>query len=372
MIWSKEDFETIIKQKGKVLYLIGRPGIGKSAVIKKITKQNEWQFFDIRLSQIDSSEVLGIPRFAVDDTGVEYMKYALPDWAYLANQQPSLIFFDEINRARLDVRNAALQILLDRQIGHKFQFNDNVYFACAGNLGEEDNCDVDDLDSALQDRLATVKFEPTVNQWISDFAEKNINSYIINFLKNKSDHYYKYDEESPNFATPRSWTHLSNLIGKDNTNIDSISQIVSKYGILYIGKSTSIFLNYLEDINVLRLKDILNRYDQVEDKLKKLPRDRISEFMQELQKFDLTKLTKKQYDNLISFINIVHADERVGFFSSLMDNNLYYTYDTEKKDIVSYNGEYKWNYLKDIIQKFSEEFFKIYSDEEEKNEEKNT
>jgi MoxR-like ATPase len=174
--------------KSGVVYLEGRPGEGKSSIIRSIAQKTNRKFFDIRLSQMDETDI-GL--FPFVDTNEKCLNYVVPRWAVEANKQPSIILFDELNRAQLPIRNAALQILLDRKIGWDFLFNDDVLFFAAGNVGESDGCDVEEFDAALWGRLIHVKHSLTIDEWIDGFAKENVWEVVVSYLKAFPQELYK-------------------------------------------------------------------------------------------------------------------------------------------------------------------------------------
>ena len=146
-----------------------------------------------------------------------------------SNLKPTLIHFEELNRASQHVRNAALQILLEREIGTEFKFNENVLMMCSGNLGEEDNTDVEELDSALNNRLIHVNHKLSVEEWIDGFARENVHPTIVDYIETHPEQIYKTSENTDAYATPRSWTFLSDFIvenfGKDSKPSDFLPTV---------------------------------------------------------------------------------------------------------------------------------------------------
>ena len=129
----------IMYAKSGVLFLTAEPGVAKSAIMRTIAKKLGFQYFDVRLSMVDEIDVGLFPYrkemeidLESDDKEmvkkiISVMSYAIPEWAWESNQKPTIIHFEELNRAPLAVRNAALQILLERSIGTSFKFNNNVF-----------------------------------------------------------------------------------------------------------------------------------------------------------------------------------------------------------------------------------------------------
>lgn len=315
--------KSIVMARTKVLFLKGEPGIGKSAIAKKIAKEENLLFIDIRLAQIDSTEILGLPRVK-EINGIEVMSYAIPEWAYFANSakekgyKGSLILFDEYNRAQIEVRNACMQILLDHSIGYNFKFNDDVYLMAAGNLGEEDGTEVEEIESAQKDRMATMKYEALIDDWIEEYANDNVNSFIISFLKNYPDYLCRRAEKDENFATPRSWSFLSDHIGKNEKDTNKIIKTCLYVGEYYIGSSFTRFLRYLEEVIAISIKDVLERFDQVKNVLKTLDRSRTDELIKNLEEYKFDLIKKDELENVIKFLKIIDDDERIGYFKHIV------------------------------------------------------
>jgi hypothetical protein len=238
------------------------------------------------------------------------------------------------------VRNAALSILLEHRIG-TFRFNQNVYFATAGNIGDEDGCEVEDFDAALRDRLVPVRYELTFDEWNRNFADQNVNPNIISFLKSNPSYFYKVNPEDFRGATPRSWTFFSNFVGKD-AKPNEILNDIDEYGSFYVGTAVTRFKKYLEDLKVVTINDILNRFDEVEEYVKTAKRDKISEWLTELKEKDIQKLKKVQVENILKFINHIDDDEVVSFFKMLaskvtkeLEGNILYLFKAKKEFLSS-------------------------------------
>ena len=316
-------FERIIKTQSGVLFVKGKPGIGKTALFKAVAEKNNWNFIDCRLAQLDETDIIGTPE-KIEYGDYRVTQFAHPKWLVQANERPTLILFDELNRASLSVRNAALQILNERQIGD-LKLNDNVFMVATGNLGEEDGCEVEELDNALNNRLVHWNFELTFSEWKSAFADAHVNSTILGFLENNGEYFYRNPNDGEAaYPTPRSWTFLSDLIGKD-TGPSEFLNILKSCGHAYIGGALTKFLRYCEDTMAISVKDIIERYPQIKKDVEKLNRDRKSELLSGLKKVDLVKFSKQKngankLKNVSDFLNLIDEDERVGFLNDILEN----------------------------------------------------
>jgi MoxR-like ATPase len=320
-----EKYYQMAKSNSGVLFIQGRPAEAKSAIVKKIAELKGLKFFDLRLSQMDETDIGLFPTVNKEEKCIDHLP---PRWAIEANKQPSLIFFDELNRAKLDVRNAALQLLLDRQIGYNFEFNDNVIMMSAGNFGEEDGTEVEEMDTALWNRLIAVKHELSIKEWVDQYAKENVWDFIVKFVESNPSEFYKTPSENCKaYATPRSWTFLSDFVksvfgGFENVELKNAISLLKDTAYSYVGNSSTKFLRYLEDMYALNITDILDRYEQVEDEVKKMNRTRVAELMKEVESLKLDKLKTKQIDNLIKFLGIIDADELAGLIFYIIDEDM--------------------------------------------------
>lgn len=203
---------SVIRSQYGVLFLQSKPGVGKSAISKSIANKMGLQYIDIRLSMADETD-MQFPNLTYNtELGSHVIEHAIPEWAVLANEKPTLIHFEELNRAPLAVRNAALQILLERAIGPKFKFNENVFMMSSGNLGEDDSTDVEEFDSALNNRLIHIAHDLTIREW-AEWGKDTIHPDILSFIQFYEPNFYVAPNDNSNaYATARSWQMLSEYI----------------------------------------------------------------------------------------------------------------------------------------------------------------
>ncbi len=115
--------------RSAVPFIKGKAGEGKSAIIESIARKLDFNFIDLRLSNMDELSVGLYPTLDKDNktNGYHTFDFAGPKWAVLANARPTIINFEELNRCRQSVMDATLGILNERRIGSQFKFNDTVY-----------------------------------------------------------------------------------------------------------------------------------------------------------------------------------------------------------------------------------------------------
>ena len=321
---KERKYFSVMWAKYGVLFISSKPGVAKSAIGKSIADKMGFAYLDMRLSMSDESDFKYpyLEDLMSDGKLIKVSGYAVPRWAYEANQRPTLIHFEELNRAPQFVRNAALQILLEREIG-EFKFNSNVIMMASGNLGDEDGPDVEEFDSALNNRLIHINHTLAVDEWIGDFATDNCHKLITSFIKAHPEQMYKTSDNSKAYATPRSWTMLSEFIvcnyGMDASPRDFLP-LLKEVASGYLGNSAMKFVQYCEDMLNISIQDVLNNFDGIKKDLEKYNRDKNSELIQSLKEIDITKLTEKQLANAVKFLKNVGDDEKTAYLLYILDN----------------------------------------------------
>jgi hypothetical protein len=324
---KERKYFAVMWAKYGVLNITSKPGVAKSAIGKSIAEKMGFRYMDIRLSMVDETDVglyPSINEVEVDGKMVKCLDFVVPRWAVESNKQPTIIHFEELNRASQQVRNAALQILLERQIGTDFKFNENVLMMSSGNLGDEDGTDVEEFDSALNNRLVHINHTLGVKEWINDFAMENCHKLIVSFINAHPEQMYKNATDNVKaYATPRSWTMLSEFIvanyGQDASPREFLP-LLKEVASGYIGNSAVKFIQYCEDMLNISIQDVINNYDGIKKDLEKYNRDKNSELIQSLKEIDITKLNKKQLDNVVKFLNNVGDDEKTAYLLYILDN----------------------------------------------------
>lgn len=323
---KERKYFSVMWAKYGVLNITSKPGVAKSAIGRSIAEKMGFRYMDIRLSMVDETDVGLYPNVSeveVDGKTIKCLDFVVPRWAIEANKQPTIIHFEELNRASQQVRNAALQILLERQIGTEFNFNDNVLMMSSGNLGDEDGTDVEEFDSALNNRLVHINHVLGVDEWIENFAQDNVHRLIVSYIKAHPEQMYKTSDNVKAYASPRSWTMLSEFIvtnfGEDASPREFLP-LLKEVATGYIGNSSMKFVQYCEDMLNISIDDVLNNYDKIKKDLAKYNRDKNSELIQSLKEIEITKLTEKQLKNVVKFLENVGDDEKTAYLLYILDN----------------------------------------------------
>jgi hypothetical protein len=323
---KEKEYLAIMWPKYGVLNITSKPGVAKSAIGLSIANKLGMRYIDIRLSMVDETDVglyPAVSEIVVDGKSIKCLDFVVPRWAIEANRQPTIIHFEELNRASQQVRNAALQILLERCIGMDFNFNDNVLMMSSGNLGDEDGTDVEEFDAALNNRLIHIDHVLGVDEWLENFAIDKCHSLVVGYIKAHPEQIYKTSENSKGYATPRSWTMLSHFITRNfgkNASPRDFLPLLKKVSHGYIGNSAMKFVQYCEDMLNISIQDVINNYDGIKKDLEKYNRDKNSELIQSLKEIDISTLNEKQLVNITKFLDRVGDDEKTAYLLWILDN----------------------------------------------------
>lgn len=326
--------------KSGVLYIQSKPGIAKSAISRSIATKMGYRYMDLRLSMVDETDVGLYP--SVDQVeGVKCLDFVVPRWAVEANKQPTIIHFEELNRASLQVRNAALQILLERQIGINFRFNDNVLMMSSGNIGDEDGTDVEEFDNALNNRLVHFKHTLGAQEWIDGFAKDNVHPVVTSYIKAYPERLYQDPTDNTKaYATPRSWTFLSDFIVRNfgtEASPKAFLPALQEIAHGYVGNGAQRFLQYCQEMVNITIRDIIDRYEEVKADLTKYNRDKNTELIESLKTVSIAKLNKKQQANVTAFLKTVSDDELTAYLLYILDSPI------EVLEIKDFLKEFKDN-----------------------------
>ena len=219
--------------KKRPIFLWGPPGIGKSDIVQQITDSlPNSHLIDIRLSLWEPTDIKGIPYFDSNSgTMVWGAPSELPDAEMAAQYDNIVLFLDEMNSAAPAVQAAAYQLILNRRVG-QYNLPDNVLIVAAGNR-EADKGVTYRMPAPLANRFVHLELAVNFDDWFQWAVTNNINTDVVGFLTFSKKDLYDFDPKSPSrsFATPRSWSFVSELLDDnldENTTTDLVSGAVGE------------------------------------------------------------------------------------------------------------------------------------------------
>ena len=219
-------------KKKRPLFIWGPPGIGKSDIVHQIGEQMEAKVIDIRLSLWEPTDIKGIPYFDPNQNKMVWgAPSELPDAEMASQHKYIILFLDEMNSAAPAVQAAAYQLILNRKVG-QYTLPDNVLIVAAGNR-EADKGVTYRMPAPLANRFVHLEMAVNFDDWFQWATENRIHKDVVGFLQFSKKDLYDFDPKSPSrsFATPRSWSFVSELLEDDlseNTMTDLVSGAVGE------------------------------------------------------------------------------------------------------------------------------------------------
>jgi hypothetical protein len=211
-------------QKRRPIFLWGPPGIGKSELVAQIGADANREVVDIRLALWEPTDIKGIPFF---DSVNTKMAWAPPIELPSDPESTAIIFIDELNSAPPAVQAAAYQLILNRAVG-TYKLPTGVDIVAAGNR-EGDRGVTYRMPAPLANRFLHLEMKVDFDDW-QDWATTNkIHPEVVGYVGFAKQDLYDFDPKgsSKSFATPRSWSFVSDLLTDDDTDEDTLTTLVS-------------------------------------------------------------------------------------------------------------------------------------------------
>jgi len=219
-------------QVKRPLFLWGPPGIGKSELVEGITNDLNGLMIDLRLGQMEPTDIRGIPFYNKDIGKMDWAPpVELPDEETAAQYPIVVLFLDELNSAAPSVQSAAYQLILNRRIG-KYKLPDNVVMVAAGNR-ESDKGVTYRMPTPLANRFIHQEMKVDFPSWLEWAVNNRVHKDVVGYLSFAKQDLYDFDAKSASraFATPRSWTFVSQLLddaSDDDTTMNLIAGTVGE------------------------------------------------------------------------------------------------------------------------------------------------
>ncbi len=211
-------------QTRRPVFLWGPPGIGKSDIVKQIGEDAGREVIDVRLALWEPTDIKGIPYYNADKGA---MVWAPPAELPTDPESTAVIFLDELNSAPPAVQAAAYQLILNRKVG-TYTLPKGVDIVAAGNR-EGDRGVTYRMPAPLANRF--IHLEAKVD--FDDFQEwavmNAVHPEVVGYVGFAKQDLYDFDPKSPSkaFATPRSWVFVSDLLKDDDTDIDTLHNLIA-------------------------------------------------------------------------------------------------------------------------------------------------
>ena len=210
------------------LFLWGPPGIGKSELVADITTELGGYMIDLRLGQMEPTDIRGIPFYNKDSGKMDWAEPVDLPSEELASQYPVVVLFlDEMNSAAPSVQSAAYQLILNRRVG-KYVLPDNVVMVAAGNR-ESDKGVTYRMPTPLANRFIHQEMKVDFTSWQEWAVNHKIHKDVVGYIGFAKNDLYDFDAKSASraFATPRSWSFVSQILDDTDSDDDTTMNLIA-------------------------------------------------------------------------------------------------------------------------------------------------
>ena len=216
--------------------LWGPPGVGKSQMVAQVAARHDVPLIDIRLSQMEPSDLRGIP----------FLNGGIVEWA-IPSMLPDterhgvegILFLDEITSAPPSVSAAAYQLILDRSLG-EYEVPEHWAIIAAGNR-QGDRGVTYTMPAPLANRFSHYDVDVNLDDWVAWAYANGIDERVIGFLRFRPDLIFDFDPSyNPvAFPSPRSWEFAHRALQKFDDNPDLLVSALQAC----VGKAAGVELN---------------------------------------------------------------------------------------------------------------------------------
>lgn len=225
----------------EVPLVVGESGIGKTALAKKLAKDNNWTLVTIDGNLLKEGEIGGLPTVesyeSKDANGNRIEKkttiYAIHNKLRVIDEEINkgrsvLLFIDEINRCEHTVQQELMNLILNREI-NGYKLPENVKILAAMNPSSKYGSDFDyqvvDMDAAQENRFVWLNMESDHNGWIKWAIGAGLETKVIEFISTFPEYLHKINDEDVR-ATPRSYERVSKTYKMYKEQQDTIPKSV--------------------------------------------------------------------------------------------------------------------------------------------------
>lgn len=241
------------------IMLTGRHGIGKSEILKAYFEKKGMPVVALFLGQMsDPGDLIGLP-----DKSGEKTVFRPPYWFPMDNE-PVVLFLDELNRARPEILQAVMDLTLNRTLaGRRLPEGSRVISA----VNEGIDYQLTDLDPALVSRFNVVAFQPSVEEWLLWAKQNMLDMRVVGFIQQHAewldtDPTLPVDADTGLDKMPdrRAWKRVSDVMrGIQQIGPNDVKLITSIVG----AKAGKMFVSSLKRLTAITAGELFEQTDKV-------------------------------------------------------------------------------------------------------------
>jgi len=319
------------------VHMIGPHGIGKTEIVKEWAKANDIHLEVLQLPILETSDLIGMPDIKETEFG-KVTTFAAPEWMHRLQEankagKHCAVFMDELGRASIDIRQASLQIVLEKKVNeHALPEIDGIPTLCIVGDNPSDDYDTAEFDAALEDRFQTYDVKPDIADWLKYARKNKVFPVVTDYLaENPEKLHWTSEDDGEKGSSPRAWKKLSDGL-KANTDTDFVFSLINSKVGKTVGRSFYHWFNNY--VSIVKPEDILKNIGKADitteagqkkaaKKLEKLTKEIEVISAQELAQKIIKGIEegKKDYTNemMIVYLASIHLENAAAILKAWKD-----------------------------------------------------
>ena len=218
---KKDEFGAykIPKYRQRPIFLLGAPGIGKTAIMAQIASELDLALVSYAMTHHTRQSALGLPfikeknfmgkTYRITEYTMSEIIASIYDTIEKSGKKEGILFLDEINCVSETLAPAILEFLQYKTFG-RHAIPDGWLVVTAGNPPEY-NKSVREMDLATMDRLKVLEVKEDFCIWRQYAKKVNLHPAITNYLDLKKKDFYRIETtiDGKEYVTARGWEDLS-------------------------------------------------------------------------------------------------------------------------------------------------------------------
>lgn len=316
-------------EKQRPLFLLGVPGVGKTAIMEQIAEELGVNLVSYTITHHTRQSAIGLPFISKREYGgkeysvTEYTMSEIIASIYESIERSGIpegiLFLDEINCVSETLAPTMLQFLQYKTFG-MHSIPEGFIIVTAGNPPEY-NRSVREFDIATLDRLRVLKIEEDLKAWRDYAYSAEIHGSILAYLEIRKDHFFRIQQEleGKSFVTARGWEDLSRML--------------KAYEDMKLAVNEELVMEYLSDKEIAR--DFTLYYELYRKYWNKY---RIPEILEGHFPEDTTSILNSPFDEKLSLLSLIIDglnQEFIGYANDSAVNSIVFSVLKELRDGIT-------------------------------------
>ncbi len=212
----------IPQERQRPVFLLGAPGIGKTAIIEQIAKELDIALVSYSMTHHTRQSALGLPiikhkkygdvEFDVSEYTMSEIIASIYETMEKTKKTEGILFLDEINCVSETLAPSMLLFLQYKMFG-KHKVPEGWIVVTAGNPPQF-NRSVREFDIVTMDRLKVLEVDADYETWRAYAVNNSFHTAVITYLDIKTKDFYSIENtvDGKSYVTARGWENLSETL----------------------------------------------------------------------------------------------------------------------------------------------------------------